>query len=320
MKLVQIVMLLILLSQTSCKEAKNQYVNGRKDGDWIEYLNADWSEEVPKESCVYYRIVSYKNGFPVGLVKDYYKSGSPQSEEYLISGPYLENGIRPKDKSHGLTKRFDEKSNLISEWMYYDEKGESDIKILISTGYKEIELDKRFNKEYFLNYSKTTKLLNDLFIKYNAGDEELINRMNKSAGDENLTDDDSVNNNIDENNNYSNQANENLQLNSQNRCSYCSGSGKCKSCSKIFRVHYWNSNSHWTDRNETRPGQLMCDVCHGAGVLYGNVPINGGNPLEKKCYVSNCINGWIYCRECNYDGRGNNIGYCNKCKGSGFSN
>ena len=62
----------------------------------------------------------------------------------------------------------------------------------------------------------------------------------------------------------------------------------------------------------------MCEDCHGAGVLYGSAPMNGGNPSERPCYVSGCRGGWRNCNECNINGQGQNPGQCSNCKGTGF--
>jgi len=96
-KLIVLTFITFLLGFTSCQE--NSYKDGKKHGKWVEYLDESWSKEVSKDSSTYYRVIKYNNGYPEGLVKDYFtKSGSLQGEGYLISGPYLQNTERPKDK------------------------------------------------------------------------------------------------------------------------------------------------------------------------------------------------------------------------------
>ena len=114
------------------------------------------------------------------------------------------------------------------------------------------------------------------------------------------------------------QSNNTVQQQEKRKCYSCNGTGKCSKCMKAFRVHYWaGKGPGWKDENETRPGKIMCDDCHGAGVIYGRHPY-GEDPEYKKCYVSACNNGWKNCPECNYNGNSNNLGQCKKCNGSGF--
>lgn len=104
---------------------------------------------------------------------------------------------------------------------------------------------------------------------------------------------------------------------SQRICSYCKGTGKCRTCSVVFRTHYWGGNG-WKSGNETRPGQTMCNNCKGAGVKYGLKHLGQGDPETEKCYNSSCKGGWEYCRECNNYGNGTLLGLCRECKGTGF--
>jgi hypothetical protein len=123
---------------------------------------------------------------------------------------------------------------------------------------------------------------------------------------------------------FSNQVNENQvsnytpQLQEKRKCSSCKGTGKCSTCMKTFRVRYWaGKNPGWKSENETRPGKVMCNRCHGAGVIYGRHPF-GEDPEYEKCHVGGCNNGWENCPKCNNSGNGNNLGQCKTCKGTGF--
>jgi hypothetical protein len=102
----------------------------------------------------------------------------------------------------------------------------------------------------------------------------------------------------------------------KSKCTFCNGTGKCSKCMRVFQVQFWDNNG-WKNRNETRPGQIMCNDCRGAGVIYGS-KIFGQAPESKKCYVTGCNNGWQTCQECNYDGRGSKLGQCTNCKGEGY--
>jgi hypothetical protein len=104
---------------------------------------------------------------------------------------------------------------------------------------------------------------------------------------------------------------------SQNKkCTQCNGTGQCRECSKTFRRNYYKGNGSYDDRNETKPGYVMCNDCWGRG--HKQVKRNeGGWEPGGDCHVSGCMDGWIFCRSCNYSGNGRNIGKCERCKGSG---
>jgi hypothetical protein len=82
-------------------------------------------------------------------------------------------------------------------------------------------------------------------------------------------------------------------------------------------LEYNKFEERWKNENETRPGKVMCNGCHGAGVIYGRHPF-GEDPEYEKCHVGGCNNGWKNCPECNNSGNGNNLGQCKACKGTGF--
>ncbi|MFT5600038.1 MAG: hypothetical protein ACI9N1_000270 [Flavobacteriales bacterium] len=56
---------------------KNETIENKKDGYWIEYFDKKWVESTKKKSK-YYRLIEYKNGLPVGKVYDFYRSGKLQ--------------------------------------------------------------------------------------------------------------------------------------------------------------------------------------------------------------------------------------------------
>ncbi len=120
-------------------------------------------------------------------------------------------------------------------------------------------------------------------------------------------------------NNLSKQQITNSTSSNHRVCSHCNGSGRCSNCNRTFTVHYWESRTHeWKDRNETRPGQIMCSDCRGAGVIYG-VFGNANDPESKPCYVNRCKGGWHTCGDCNPSGNGDNrIGQCWYCLGKGY--
>ncbi|MGP8214003.1 MAG: toxin-antitoxin system YwqK family antitoxin [Bacteroidia bacterium] len=87
-------------------EAKNVMVNGLKEGKWMEYI--DSTEKISTNSkSPYYRLTIYKNGQPVGKVREYYNSGKLKFEK-----PYLEGML------NGLEKDYYENGNLKRETYY----------------------------------------------------------------------------------------------------------------------------------------------------------------------------------------------------------
>ncbi len=77
---------------TSKAEAKNQMVNGLKEGKWVEYL--DVGSVVTKDTNVpYYRLTVYKAGKPFGIVREYKKGGKIAREI-----PYMDGKINGVEK------------------------------------------------------------------------------------------------------------------------------------------------------------------------------------------------------------------------------
>jgi len=152
----------------------------------------------------------------------------------------------------------------------------------------------------------------------------IVNLLNSVKGEKDLNS--SVSGNLNSSptlysSNNSNSHNQNSTNQTKNQCSYCRGTGKCPTCNRTFRVHFWNENlKNWDDRNETRPGYVMCSDCHGSGKIYGTVNATTGEIESKPCYVLGCHNGWLYCQDCNYSGEGTNLGVCSHCHGTGYQN
>ncbi|WP_299461124.1 tetratricopeptide repeat protein [uncultured Microscilla sp.] len=88
MKQVSIIWVLCLLvgvgsvqGQTKIPKRPNKTdTKGLKKGKWIILYDKHWKVTFERDKTEYYRLLSYKNGKPVGEVKDYYKSGVLQSE------------------------------------------------------------------------------------------------------------------------------------------------------------------------------------------------------------------------------------------------
>jgi len=335
--------LLLSIFIISCQEGTNQYKNDLKNGKWVEYLRyIPGSMEVvecSKDSAQEIRNVEYENGYPKGMISSF-RNGKLFSEFYLISYPYTKTNPRPSDKYTGLYKQFDT-NTYITSWVYYDKQGNFDLEKFVSTGYDEISKDSRFNKEYYLKqlgipinddyydlvfsgYRNGGKTLSELVeyvpttdvMKWGQAFNSLIMYYNGNSSKSNSR---STTNTYNSN---QNQSNSNVQQNQNqsrgSKCSYCNGTGRCGKCNKTFRVHLWGGYKGWIDQNETRPGYIMCGQCSGSGKMYGIKRIGDQDPPYKQC--SACDGrGWKYCNECNNDGRGQNLGQCSRCGGTGFT-
>ena len=71
---------------------------GEKHGEWVERFDSTWStlSDTSRTPAVFYRKIAYKNGKPVGPVRDYYLDGTLQME-----GPMVKDG-RPEAGSDDL--------------------------------------------------------------------------------------------------------------------------------------------------------------------------------------------------------------------------
>jgi antitoxin component YwqK of YwqJK toxin-antitoxin module len=87
-------------------EAKNQLVNGVKEGKWVEYF--DSLEKPAKDTnAPYYKLIQYKAGMPVGIVRLYDKGGILNSET-----PYKDG------KANGIEIQYDEAGNIFGKTPY----------------------------------------------------------------------------------------------------------------------------------------------------------------------------------------------------------
>jgi hypothetical protein len=135
-----------------CSCEQNQYVDGKKDGDWIEYLDSSRESEVIIDSAIFLRKIKYNKGMPEGLVSDsYINSTKPKFEFHLMSGPYLQNEKRPADKFIGVVKEFDEKNDKIVDFKYFDQFGILDSRSYFVMGLEELKKDERFDSLYFFS-------------------------------------------------------------------------------------------------------------------------------------------------------------------------
>jgi hypothetical protein len=120
----------------------------------------------------------------------------------------------------------------------------------------------------------------------------------------------SSSNNSTKQNNSSSNSSSNTSKNPttpQKKCSSCSGTGKCGKCGKTQQDGYYNIGGSYVRISEVRLGMIICKSCHGYGLF-----------MKKPCGFCQS-KGWEFCPECNYNGKGSNVGQCRTCKGSGSS-
>lgn len=107
-------------------EAKNLFVNGLKEGKWVEYFKiGDNGFEIAtcmKKASIS-RFTIYNTGKPFGIVKEYYKNGKLKSET-----PYIDGNII------GVQKKYSERGELIVENTVVDGKENGVIRIYYESG------------------------------------------------------------------------------------------------------------------------------------------------------------------------------------------
>lgn len=119
---------------TNKAEAKNLMVNGLKEGRWIEFkhwhrFNLDSSKNNG------YRLAIYRDGKPIGVQREYLKSGQLLNETIYINGEenrieksYYPNGnLRielpiSNGKMNGVQKAYYENGKLRCETIYVNDK------------------------------------------------------------------------------------------------------------------------------------------------------------------------------------------------------
>jgi antitoxin component YwqK of YwqJK toxin-antitoxin module len=151
---------------TNKAEAKNQMVNGKKEGKWIEYFD---DTEYPMGTKGYILTI-YKNGEKIGLEKGYYMDGKLQ---WL--SPYKDG------KLNGIYKGFYENGILMQEIQYMDDKINGLAKYYINNGVLSIEtLYTNGNKNGIEKcYDENGKLEKE--VSYNNGEKGLIKEYNDNG-------------------------------------------------------------------------------------------------------------------------------------------
>lgn len=99
---------------TNKEEAKNQIVNGVKEGKWILYLDSD-ENTTSDTSAPYYALVLARHGVAYGITRRYYKSGKLMSEGGVsgIEKWYYEDG-----KLQAEVPYVNNRKNGMEKWYY----------------------------------------------------------------------------------------------------------------------------------------------------------------------------------------------------------
>jgi antitoxin component YwqK of YwqJK toxin-antitoxin module len=108
---------------TNKAEAANQLVSGLKEGKWIVYLDSSWLVTADTNRAPYYRLVVYNAGNPVGIVRDFYKSGKLQELYFYTNG-----------KENGEAKWYHEDGTLDQVGTYIDGKRNGTFTIYYESG------------------------------------------------------------------------------------------------------------------------------------------------------------------------------------------
>jgi len=61
-----------------------QDVHGKRQGEWIILFDKRWNETTITESAQFYRLITYQNDLPSGIVRDYFRNGLVQWEGNLL--------------------------------------------------------------------------------------------------------------------------------------------------------------------------------------------------------------------------------------------
>ena len=108
---------------TNKAEAKNQTVNGLKEGKWIEYFTVDHIQTKDTSSQTYSRLIIYKSGLQNGIAHEYYPTG-----ELYSKTPYKNGEI------NGLVKWFYKSGKLEQETRFSNGKENGMDKVFYENG------------------------------------------------------------------------------------------------------------------------------------------------------------------------------------------
>lgn len=110
---------------TDKAEAKNQSIDKQRTGKWMVYLDEDWIE-CDKEDAYYYRLITYRDGNPEGIVRGY-----TMGDKLVFEGNILDD---KDDIYDGVCKWYYETGGLEQEWTYEKGKAEGTHKSFYENG------------------------------------------------------------------------------------------------------------------------------------------------------------------------------------------
>lgn len=209
-------------------------------------------------------------------------------------------------KDNLLIKEESKSENGVSETLYsyeFDKKGNWIKKVSSTNGMENVEERQIFYKGN--DYSKIISELNMTKTNFKKGFKEPQNSKNLNGSNQSSR-------SSTESQTFGESSNTN-----KSKCYHCNGTGKCAKCNQVFRKQYYKGDGVYEDRNETRPGSVMCQDCWGRGHKQKKRHFGGWEPSED-CHVGGCHDGWVVCRECNPNGNSPNLGVCQYCKGTGL--
>jgi len=100
-----------LWAQTVVQGDNHVGKEGAREGKWIIWFNHYGNQTLIKDSAAYYREVTYLEGKPNGLVKEYYLNGKTKWEGYLVMD-------QPVDIRNGKSISYDDEGNKVEEAQY----------------------------------------------------------------------------------------------------------------------------------------------------------------------------------------------------------
>ena len=259
-----------------------------KNGDEVSYSTRIYGDNI--EIGKRYNVETNGNKVLTSIV--YLKKDESGNDIEELLDEFNSNGIKIKSTSKKYEYNYDENGN----WIQQRQIEEGVLKITT-------------NRTIVYKGGETSIYINEI--------DKIINSVNGGGNNSNNSKQNDENSSSTNQNNYSNQ---NQQTDTQKiKCSYCNGTGKCKECGKTFRKSYYKGNGSYEDRNESRPGLVMCRDCYGRGHKQVKRTEGGWEP-GGDCYVGYCQDGWLVCRVCNSNGNGKSPGQCKECDGTGYRN
>ena len=144
----------------------NDYgADSTKTGDWIYWYDSNWNIVNPETDDVsFYRLVTYKNGVPVGQMGDYFANGQPQ----MIGTLFSEN----PERFHGKLTFYDESGEVIrlEDW----DNGVMNQRIEFIDGFISLILQNDQGENDFI---ESARKMDSLVLKY---EKENFSRMSLS--------------------------------------------------------------------------------------------------------------------------------------------